>query len=126
MRVIVEFAPWPAARADGQSKRDSSWCQDELPMTDGSEGVVMDGGQPASFSRRMKKRRDVAARPPADLVAVELAAPLTPAGAGVLAQTLLKHLLFIRQQIPMSVLIAPRAAAAHMNPVLISRFCARP
>ena len=46
--------------------------------------------------------------------------------AGVLAQTLLKHLLFIRQQIPMSVLLAPRAAAAHMNPVLISRFCARP
>jgi hypothetical protein len=37
----------------------------------------------------------------ADFVNVELANPLSTIGAGVLAQKLLKHLLFMRQQIPL-------------------------
>jgi hypothetical protein len=37
----------------------------------------------------------------AESVSVELAAPLPARGAGAVAQALLKHLLFIRQQIPM-------------------------
>ena len=36
-----------------------------------------------------------------DVVNVELVAPLPWRGTSVLAQTLLKHLLFMRQQIPM-------------------------
>jgi hypothetical protein len=37
----------------------------------------------------------------AESVSVELATPLPARGAGAVAQALLKHLLFIRQQLPM-------------------------
>jgi hypothetical protein len=49
----------------------------------------------------------------ADVANVELAAPLPARGASILAQTLLKHLLFIRQQIPTSVSCCPVAAPVH-------------
>eukprot|EP00277_Geminigera_cryophila_P007755 CAMPEP_0179419898 /NCGR_PEP_ID=MMETSP0799-20121207/8864_1 /TAXON_ID=46947 /ORGANISM="Geminigera cryophila, Strain CCMP2564" /LENGTH=150 /DNA_ID=CAMNT_0021193441 /DNA_START=5 /DNA_END=453 /DNA_ORIENTATION=+ len=62
-----------------------------------AEGASM----PEGFMRRFRRKKEQDNRPQADMVSVELSAPLPARGASVMAQTLLKHLLFIRQQIPM-------------------------